>query len=83
MSLEISNILDGWRNFMDKTEVKEKLALQRAKKCLNCTHNKKGILTAFIKDSIKEVEGNYCNLCKCPLSAKIRSINEKCPINEW
>ena len=83
MSSQIFNILNGWRNFMDKSEVTEQIALQRARKCVNCPHNKKGVLTAFIKDSIKEVEGNYCDLCKCPLSAKIRSINEKCDDNQW
>jgi hypothetical protein len=25
----------------------------------------------------------YCSVCKCPISAKIWSNNEKCPLNKW
>lgn len=31
------------------------------------------MLTAFINDELTEIKGAYCNLCKCPLSAKVRS----------
>jgi len=38
---------------------------------------------AFIKDELKEIEGHYCNLCKCPISAKIRSELEMCELKKW
>lgn len=79
----INNILNGWQNFMDKSEVTEKLAIQRAEKCNVCVHKKQGKLLTFLKDELKEIQGTYCELCKCPLSAKIRSINEKCEIKKW
>jgi len=80
--LKISQILSGWKNFLSKTEVSETLAKQRAALCAACPHARQGRLLAFIKDSLTEVEGAYCNKCKCPLSAKVRS-NDVCPINKW
>lgn len=80
---QISNILNGWENFIEKNEVSEKLAKLRAIECANCPMAKKGILTAFINDDLKEIEGYYCKKCTCPLSAKIRSINESCPLKLW
>lgn len=79
----ISNILNGWENFIEKNEVSEKLAKLRAVNCSDCSSAKKGLLTAFINDDLKEIQGYYCNECKCPLSAKIRSINETCPLKKW
>jgi hypothetical protein len=81
--MQISNILNGWQNFLAKSEVTESLAEHRAVNCLVCPYLKKGKLLAFIKDDLKEIEGHYCDLCKCPLSAKIRSEKETCPLNEW
>ena len=81
--MEITNILNGWQNFLSKSEVTEKLAKQRYLKCSGCEHAKHGILTAFIKDELTEIQGCYCDLCKCPLSAKIRSEKEVCQINKW
>jgi hypothetical protein len=81
--MQISNILNGWQNFLAKSEVTELLAEHRAVNCLVCPYLKKGKLLAFIKDDLKEIEGHYCDLCKCPLSAKIRSENETCPLGEW
>ena len=81
--MQISNILNGWQNFIAKSEVSEKLAKERAAECAKCTHAKKGKLLAFIKDDLKEIEGYYCDLCKCPLSAKLRSELETCPLELW
>jgi len=78
----LQNILTGWKNYLDKTEVTENLAQQRACLCAACPHARQGKLLAFIRDSLTEIEGAYCNLCKCPLSAKVRS-NDTCPKNKW
>jgi len=80
---KLSNILNGWQNFIEKSEVTENLAKERAEKCADCPMNKKGILTTLIGDKLTEVQGRYCSECMCPLSAKIRSENETCPINKW
>ena len=81
--MQISNILNGWQNFIAKSEVSEKLAKERAAECAKCTHAKEGKILAFIKDDLKEIEGYYCDLCKCPLSAKVRSQNENCEDKLW
>ena len=81
--MQISNILNGWQNFITKSEVSEKLAKERAAECAQCPHAKKGKLLAFIKDDLKEIESEYCDICKCPLSAKLRSELETCPLDLW
>lgn len=78
----IKNILSGWKNYLDKTAVTETVAKQRAAVCASCPHAKQGKLLAFIKDRLTEIEGAYCNICKCPLSAKVRST-DICPDNKW
>ena len=81
--MNVKNILNGWQNFISKSEVTETLAGQRALSCVSCVELKKGGLLSFINDELKEVQGHYCNICKCPLSAKLRSLNEACPLNKW
>ncbi|MFP9098908.1 hypothetical protein ACLI09_07630 [Flavobacterium sp. RHBU_24] len=78
----VKNILSGWKNFLLKTEVGENIATARAAICAICPEAKNGKILAFIKDSLTEIEGTYCNICKCPLSAKVRS-NDTCPENKW
>jgi hypothetical protein len=81
--IKIKNILNGWGNFIEKSEVTETVAESRAKICATCFECKEGKLLALIKDDLKEIEGHYCALCYCPISAKIRSINEQCPLSKW
>lgn len=78
----IKEIVSGWKNYLDKSEVTESLAQQRAIICAVCMHAKQGKLLAFLKDKLTEIEGTYCDICKCPLSAKVRS-NDICPKNKW
>ena len=68
---------------MAKSEVSESMAVDRATHCVGCKHAVKGELIAFIKDDLKEIQGYKCNKCQCPLSAKLRSKNENCPIGLW
>ena len=80
--MKIEAILSGWKNFLDKSEVVETVAKERAAICAACPHAKHGKLLAFIKDTLKEVQGSYCEECGCPLSAKVRS-NDICPKQKW
>lgn len=82
--INISNILNGWSNFIKKSEVTELIAVERATHCIDCKETKHSkTIKALIKDDLKEVEGYICNICKCPLSAKLRSENEQCPLGKW
>jgi hypothetical protein len=78
----MKNILSGWKNFLSQPEVTETTATARAEICATCPSLRHGTLLAFIKDRLTEIEGAYCNVCKCPLSAKVRS-NDICPENKW
>ncbi|MFL9836955.1 hypothetical protein ABS768_05555 [Flavobacterium sp. ST-75] len=78
----LNEILSGWKNFIQKSKVTENTARKRAAMCALCPHATKGKLLVFIKDNLKEIQGTYCNICKCPLSAKVRS-NDICPENKW
>ena len=80
---KVDNILSGWKNFIAKSEVSEEIAVQRAVHCVSCVELKEGRLLNLIKDDLKEIEGFYCGLCYCPLSAKLRSEKETCPKNLW
>lgn len=78
----INKILSGWKNYLNKSEVTEAVAKERAALCASCPHARQGKLLTFVKDNLKEVEGAYCSQCGCPLSAKIRS-NDICPVKKW
>lgn len=80
---KVNNILSGWKNFIAKSEVSEEIAVKRAVHCVSCVELKEGRLLNLIKDDLKEIEGFYCGLCYCLLSAKLRSEKETCPINKW
>jgi len=81
--MKINNILSGWSNFILKSEVTEELAKKRALACVDCSECVKSKLTAFVNDDIKQIKGYKCNICNCPLSAKLRTEKEKCPLNKW
>jgi hypothetical protein len=76
-------ILEGWTNYATRDEVPDELAAQRAAICASCPHAKKGLLIQMVKDELKEIEGYKCDLCGCPLSAKIRQRIEPCDLNKW
>ena len=78
----LQEILSGWKNYLSKSDVIEAVAQHRALLCDNCPHARQGKLLTFINDSLKEIEGAYCSICKCPLSAKVRST-DICPIHKW
>lgn len=80
--IQISKILNGWANFITKPEVVEEKAKERAAICAACPYAKQGKLLTFVKDTLSEVQGAYCEKCGCPLSAKVRSV-DICPIGKW
>ena len=80
----IKDILNGWKNYLVDDPVIEKVAKERATICSGCEEAKEGKFTAVLKDyKLHEIEGRYCGECKCPLSAKVRSENESCPLDKW
>jgi hypothetical protein len=66
-SNKTKNIVDGWKNLLFRDEQIEALAKTRLKTCGECPHQK----------------GFICGLCGCPLKAKSRAVNDKCPDGRW
>lgn len=64
---KLKEIVDGWTHVIVKDAATEVEALQRAKICALCPYNK----------------NNKCKKCGCPLIAKTRSKNSKCPEGKW
>lgn len=73
------NIYEGWKNYLTDDEVACKMAKERSVFCSECQHAVFNKHLIEVKDEIKAVEGYVCSICHCPLSAKLRSPNEKCP----
>lgn len=65
---KLESIISGWKNLLYRDPSVEVIAIERAKKCASC--NNLGAL-------------GFCSICSCYVPAKVRSLNEKCPINEW
>jgi hypothetical protein len=83
IALKLGQIVSGWKNYLwDSKEAKE-LAIKRAVFCANCEHGQKMKVLEFMDDDVKEIEAMACELCKCPLSAKLRSPDEKCDLGKW
>lgn len=78
---KVFNIINGWKNLFLLLETD--LAKERARSCTSCDEARSGTFEKFIGDQIIEIQGLKCRKCGCPLSAKLRSVNEKCPLNKW
>jgi Na+-translocating ferredoxin:NAD+ oxidoreductase RNF subunit RnfB len=79
----IQSILTGWVNVFFETPEVKAMAEARAVHCGECVNAGPGLVAEMIDDEIREVVGLVCTKCNCPLSAKIRSPYEKCPIGLW
>ena len=78
----IYDIISGWRSYLkSETDI---LALERASICDKCPEAILGTYEKFMPDeTLKKIQGLKCNQCSCPLSTKLRSQKEKCPLGKW
>jgi hypothetical protein len=72
----IGNILEGYTNLIFKNGEIELLAEERLKECIPCDNKEVLIIVGD-----KTVYG--CKSCKCPIDAKVRAEDEKCPLGKW
>tara|TARA_R110002020_G_scaffold24905_2_gene81268 strand:- start:521 stop:766 length:246 start_codon:yes stop_codon:yes gene_type:complete len=80
----IGKILEGWKKYFIPDPLTQEEAKVRASICYKCPDKKHGNILAYLKDeTIKEIEGYYCGVCRCPLVAKTRSTQDKCPKGNW
>lgn len=77
---KLERIAEGWTNVVFLSETVEVIARQRAISCAACEFAVESSWMTNVGDDIKEIQGLKCDKCNCPLSAKTRSINEKCPL---
>lgn len=79
---QIYSIAKGWGRYF-KGDVSD-MEKERAKVCEQCPSAVVGTYEKFMPDkSLKEIQGLKCGICKCPLSTKLRSKSEKCPLDKW
>jgi len=83
--LILSNIIAGWTNLMINNPVAEEVAMKRANICAQCPSAQLmgGVSTIIIDNKTTQVRGLKCSECGCPLSAKIRAMNDYCPLSKW
>lgn len=83
--IKLQNIVNGWYNLTIKNAVVERVAMERANICAKCpfAEMSSGIYTAVIDNKTTQIRGLKCTKCGCPLSAKVRSSKDYCPIGKW
>lgn len=80
--MKIVNIAQGWNLYLN--DENNTLAKGRSEKCQECPDAIVGTFEKFMPDkTLKQIQGLKCDVCKCPLSAKLRSPNETCPKGKW
>ncbi len=83
--LILSNMVAGWANLAFTDPKVEELAKKRADICASCPFATfvGGLHTVVVDNKTTQVRGLKCSKCGCPLSAKIRSPHDSCPLNKW
>ena len=56
---------------------------RRAEICKSCDYAKHSEFLELIKGKVRDVRGLYCDLCKCPLVAKIKTKDKKHICPKW
>ncbi len=64
---KLTEIVQGWKNVIFPNKEAEQMAIKRAVICAECPFN----------------INNTCQQCGCPLIAKTRSPQSKCPEGKW
>lgn len=89
MSLNLSNILNGWKNYFIGVELADEVEVnKRAEICAGCPVATYGLHTAILPDMrFEKIQGMYCSEekggCGCPLSPAVRSKHHQCPKGLW
>jgi len=76
----IKNILEGWKNVVWKNPKVEEVAKNRLEICGTCELNVDGVCS---KKKEIQYKGELRRGCGCPLRAKLRSMDEECPLGKW
>lgn len=77
---KIKSILSGWKHYLFTEPKIERMAQRRAEFCRHCQYNKLSTIDIITDKKIPELSGRHCGECMCPLSTKLRSKFEECPL---
>lgn len=85
ITTKLGIIYDGWKNYIFPNEEVEKVAKERANECAECEHMRELGFDLGLVFNNKFFKYWGCDLCKCPIGKKIRSMKEtnKCDDNRW
>jgi len=82
---KLHNILNGWTNLAFPDPKVEALATKRASICAQCpAATFSGTAYAVVVDNkTSMIRGMSCSDCGCPLSTKVRAVDDSCPRQKW
>lgn len=80
---KLNNIVRGWLGYVWETPEIKSMAEKRAVSCADCDNAVWGLVPQFMDDEVKQIKGLKCSSCDCPLSTKLRSKEEVCPLQKW
>lgn len=80
---KLARITNGWKNYMFTNPLVEELAKVRSEICADCDQAKESEFLKSVLGKVEKVSGMICDNCKCPISAKVRSVKESCPLDNW
>ena len=83
-NINYNNIVDGFANHVFAEEWVEDMAKTRASICSRCPFAKHSttMKKIVVDNRTKNIQGMYCEVCGCNLSAKVRS-RDWCPKGKW
>ena len=83
--IKLRNIMEGWANLAFPNAKVEALARKRAAICAQCPAAMLSTTTydIVVDNRTKSIRGMSCQDCGCPLSAKVRAVNDSCPRQKW
>ena len=80
----LKNIIDGFAHLIYNDPEVEAVATSRAKICATCPFAEKfGLYSIVVDNKTKQIQGMKCGKCGCNLSAKVRSMEDRCPLGKW
>lgn len=87
IKLKYNDIVDGF-SYMIATDPKvEEVAKYRAGVCSKCPHSKYiaggKLMTIMVNEKAHQYKAMKCDQCGCALAAKVRAMNDQCPVGLW
>jgi hypothetical protein len=79
----LNHIYNGWKNYVFESPEIEQMAKYRAEKCAACPFMIEMRSMKVRENNLLNRKSYKCKKCGCPLSAKLRSKYDHCPVGRW